>query len=201
MSSLVRARTRLFRSMLPAILVTAGIVASSLIMWRSSDAAFTATTSNGSDSFSTGSVVIADNDSGTAPVQPHEHEAGRHRLGLHPGHLQRHARRRGQAVRLGGGHHQRVSSYITLQIEESTGNGTTTFPSCAGLGAVATLFNSTMASFGSSNATYATGVSSWAPSGAASRDYRITYTLSDTAPNGTMSSTASMTLTWEAQNT
>lgn len=201
MSSLVRARTRLFRSMLPTILVTAGIVASSLIMWRSSDAAFTATTSNGSDSFSTGSVVIADNDSGTAlfnltNMKPGATGSACIRV-TYSGTL-------AAAVKLyasAAATTNALSSYITLQIEESTGNGTTTFPSCAGLGAVATLFNSTMASFGSSNATYATGVSSWAPSGAASRDYRITYTLSDTAPNGTMSSTASMTLTWEAQNT
>ncbi len=180
--------------------MTAGIVASSMVMWRSSNAAFTATTQNGSDSFSTGSVILADNDSGTAlfsvtNMAPGDTGSACLRV-TYSGTLASDVRLYASAVATTNS----LSSYITLQIEESTGAGTTTFPSCAGIGATATLFNSTMASFASTHTSFATGVSSWAPSSTTSRDYRFTYTLSSSAPNSTMSSTASVTLTWEAQN-
>lgn len=182
------------------MLVTAGIVASSLVMWRASNAAFTATTTNGADTFSTGSVVISDNDSGTALFSVTNMKPGSTGVACirvsYTGTLT-------APVKLYGTSHSTtnaLSSYIDFQVEESTGAGVTTFPSCAGIGATSTLFNSTLASFASSHTSYANGVSSWTPTTTASRDYRITYTLSSSAPNSTMSSTSSITLTWEAQN-
>ena len=49
---------------------------------------------------------------------------------------------------------------------------------------------------------YSNGVGTWAPTGTASetRTYQVTYTVSNTAPNTTQGGTASLGLTWEAQN-
>ena len=89
-----------------------------------------------------------------------------------------------------------LDTYLTFQIDEGS-SGATTFPSCTGFVLGSTVFNATLNTIAS---TFGTGYGSWAPSSTASRDYRVIYTLSSSAPNSTMNSTASVTLTWEAQN-
>jgi len=171
-------------------------------MWQASNAAFTATTTNGAQSFSTGSVAISDNDGGSGVLFTVS--------GLKPGSTGTacitvsYTGSLAAGVRLYGtspSTTNSLSSYVLLQIDETTGSGTITYPSCTGFGASTTLFNSTLASFGSAKTSYATGLSSWNPGGSATRDYRFTYTLDSAAPNTTMSSSAAITFVWEAQNT
>ncbi|WP_432393403.1 hypothetical protein ACRQ5B_09170 [Pseudarthrobacter sp. L19] len=63
-------------------------------------------------------------------------------------------------------------------------------------------YTGTLASFGTTASNFATGVGSWTPTGASAetRTYKITYGLKSDAPSTTMGGTASLTLTWEAQN-
>lgn len=182
-------------------MVAVGLLASSFVIWQSSNAAFTATTTNGSNTFGTGSVIIS-SAPGTALFTV---------TGMKPGSTGSacltvtYSGTLAAAVKLYGVSASATNSldtYLTMQIDETTGTGgTVTGPSCAGLGAVTNLFNSTLSSFSSTKTSYATGVSSWAPSGAATKDYKFTYTLSAGAPNSVMSSTAAITFTWEADNT
>ena len=181
--------------------MAAGILASSLWMWQSSNATFTATTVNSSNTFTTGAVVLGDNDSATSMFAVTGLTRGSTGSACikvsYSGSLAANVRLYGASF----SETNSLGSYITFQVEETTGNGTTTFPSCAGIGAVTTLFNSTLSSFSTTYTNFGNGLSAWAPSASASRDYRFTYTVSASAPNSTMNSTAAITLIWEAQNT
>lgn len=186
--------------MRPAALIVIGIVVSSILMWQASNAAFTATTSNGPDTFGTGSVII-----GSAPGA-----ALFTVTGMQPGATGSacltvsYTGTLASAIKLYGASASATNSldsYINIQIEQTTGAGTVSGPSCVGFGAATTLFNNTLSSFSSTHANFTNGLAAWSPSGSATRDYRFTYTLSASAPNTTMNSTASITFTWEAQNT
>jgi hypothetical protein len=186
--------------MLPAGLIAVGLLISTILMWQASNAAFTATTSNGANSFATGNVVISSSP-GTALFSV---------TGLTPGATGSACIRvsytgtLASAIRIYGtspSTTNSLSSYINIQIEQTTGSGTVTGPSCAGFGASTSIYNSTLSSFGSTYTDWTSGLAAWSPSGAATRDYRFTYTLSGSAPNGTMNSTAAITFNWEAQNT
>lgn len=169
-------------------------------MYRTSNAAFTASTGNGSNSFSTGTVTLS-----SAPVSSVFTVSG-----LKPGStgsacvtvsytgsLESSIRMFASAF----GDTNSMGSYITFKIEQTAGAGTVTAPSCTGYGTALTLYDFSMASLSTIATGYSSGLGSWVPSGAATRDYRITYTLSSSAPNTVQGSTASITLTWEAQNT
>ena len=77
-----------------------------------------------------------------------------------------------------------------------------TSASCAGFTGGSTVFDSTLASFGTTKTSFATGVGSFAPSGTGSetKSYRLTYTLSSSAPDTAQGGTAALGFTWEAQN-
>jgi hypothetical protein len=91
----------------------------------------------------------------------------------------------------------KLSSSIDLVITEGTGGDST----CTGFTPASEIFNDTLATLGSKKS-FAAGVGAWTPSGTApeTRTYKIVYTLNAAAPNSTQDGTASMGLTWEAQN-
>ena len=95
-----------------------------------------------------------------------------------------------------------LAANINLTITQGTGGS---FGSCTGytpLATGATLYTGTLDGFGSTYTGYATGLGSWAPTGTAneSRTYQITYTVNGNAPDTTQGGTASLGLTFEAQN-
>ena len=49
-----------------ALLAIVGVIGSSAMVWQASNAAFTATTNDGVNSFAAGTVALSDNDLGTA---------------------------------------------------------------------------------------------------------------------------------------
>ena len=59
-----------------------------------------------------------------------------------------------------------------------------------------------MSTFGTTKTSFATGVSSWAPTGSGSetKAYRITYALSASTPDSAQGGTAALGFTWESQN-
>jgi hypothetical protein len=183
------------------LLFSVGLLLSAVIIWRTSTAAFTATTTNGANSFSTGSVVLSDNDSGTALFTA---------TNLKPGSTNSACIRVSYSgtvattLKVYGTSPSSTNSldtYLNFTVEEGASSATT-FPSCTGFVLQTTLYNGTLAGFGTTHTSWANGATTtWAPSSTSSRDFRVTYTLSAAAPNSTQSSTAAITLVWEAQST
>jgi len=194
-----------------ALAVVLGLIGSGVLVWHASYAAFTATTSNGANSFAAGSVQLSDDDAATAMFSV---------TGLTPGATASScitATYNGNVatagVKLyiaagglvkGGSGPDYLSSYLTMKVEEGTDTNPTSFGDCTGFtadGVGQPILNNTLTNIASTNTNYATGAGTWAPSVAASKKvYRFTYTLSAAAPNTIQGLTDTATFTWEAQN-
>ncbi|ROQ30282.1 hypothetical protein EDF46_3597 [Frondihabitans sp. PhB188] len=182
---------------IPAALAVSGIAVS-----NASYAAFSATTSNAASNWSAGSVALTDDDANAALFTV---------TGLKPGLTGANCiavtstGSLPSAVKLYATNTattNALSSYLSVSIEQGTGGG---FGSCTGFTPLATtpsLFAGTLAALGTANTGYATGLGSWTPTGTApeTRVYRITYSLAASTPNSAQGGTASLGLTWEAQN-
>jgi hypothetical protein len=179
------------------IMVTIGMLAASALVWRSSQAAFTATTNNASNSWTAGTVVLTDDDSAAAMFTA---------VGLIPGSTGQKCIR----VTYGGDVTSAVKMYVSantgvpmqpyidLVIEEGTGTGT--FASCTGFTSTSTLYTGTLATAAASNTTYGTGWSTWSPTAATqNRTYRITYTMNAATPDAQQGNTSTATFQWEAR--
>ncbi|MGL5850401.1 MAG: hypothetical protein ACRCZD_06400, partial [Phycicoccus sp.] len=95
-----------------------------------------------------------------------------------------------------------LSTHLTLTVTQGTGGS---FGSCTGftpLPAGSSVYSGSLAAFGSSATSYATGLGTWAPTGTASetRVYKFDYTFNNSAPNSTQGGTAAIGFTWEAQS-
>jgi hypothetical protein len=206
---------RLARHRFMAIAVIVGFCASGTVVYQASHAAFVGYTTNPGNSWTTGTVVLtdddtgADADSGTAMFTA---------ANLVPGATLTKCIRvtYGGSVATTGVHLYRSAhtdansllQYITMTIVEGTGtaefDGT---PDCTNFAADAgssTIFNSTMDTFVTKTA-WATGVyntsGAWSPSSSATKVYKFTYTLSSGLPNAMQVKTSSVAFRWEAQST
>ena len=179
--------------------IPAAVLFSGALVWQSSYSAFSASTSNPTNNWTAGSVTIADDDSNTAMFNATNMKPGATGVKC-------------IAVTANGSLASTVKLYATsysttnalassvnLKIEEGTGATTS---SCAGFTGASTLFDAALSSFGTTKTSFATGVSSWAPTGAGSevKSYRITYTLSGSTPDAAQGGTAAVGFTWESQN-
>lgn len=176
--------------------LAAGMVASLALVWGGTMAAFTSTTPSGSNAWTTGTVSLSDDDGGSALFSV---------TGLTPSATGSNC----IAVSYGGNvattvkvyasasaDASSVAQYLDLTIQEGTGGG---YGTCTGFSASSTIWSGTLASFTSTKVAYASGVGSWAPSGAASKVYKFTYTLNASTPNAKQGSTTTATFQWEAQ--
>ncbi|KQS09113.1 hypothetical protein ASG04_09515 [Curtobacterium sp. Leaf183] len=186
------------------IAIPAALVASGAVVSTASYSAFSATTVNPTSNWTAGSVALSDDDNNTALFTA---------TGLKPGSTGANCitvtstGSLASTVKLYATNAQTSSalaSNTALVIEQGTGGG---FGSCSGFTPAATNgtltpANTTLASFATGSTSFANGLGTWAPTGTASesRVYRITYTVSATAPNSVQGTTASLGLTWEAQN-
>ena len=184
------------------IAIPAALVASGVVVSTASYSAFSATTVNPTSNWTAGSVALTDDDNNTALFSA---------TGLKPGSTGSNCitvtstGSLASTVKLYGTNPattNNLAGNITLQVEQGTGGG---FGSCTGFTPASTsgtLYNGTLAAFGTGSTNFATGLGTWAPTGTASesRVYRFTYTVSSTAPNTVQGGTASIGLTWEAQN-
>lgn len=170
------------------------LLAMSGLVVHSSSAAFTATTQNTGNTWSAGSVKISDNDAGSALFTE---------TGLVPGKtgsrciVVTYDGTVASAVRLyastGG---TGLGAYLNLSVARGGGSAA----DCSDFTSTETAFTGTLAGLASANATYATGVGSWAPATAGvSSTYRFTWTLQD--DDAAQGKDVSATFTWEAQNT
>lgn len=165
-------------------------------MWRTTNAAFTATTSNAGNSWTTGSVDLTDDDAGAALFTA---------SGLTPGSTGSrcltvtYTGTVATAVEVyasASTDPDAIAQYLDITIQEGSGGG---FGSCTGFVPSSTIFTGTLNTFVTTHTGYASGVGAWAPSGNGSRVYRISYTLNAGTPNSAEGGTATATFQWEAQ--
>lgn len=193
-----------FRSVSKWGVMPASVFLSGLLVWQSSNAAFSSTTVNPSNSFASGSVVLSDDDSSTAMFTPtllKPSSTGTKCIvvtstGTLASTVQLYATGYSTTNALG--------SYLNMVVDEGTGG---TFASsgptsCTGFTLSTNIYTGTLAAFAAAKTSFATGVGTWAPAGSGSptRTYRIQYTLDAATPNSAQSGTAALGFTWEAQN-
>lgn len=175
----------------------AALVLATTLVWHTAYAAFSVSTSPFSTSFSTGTVVIGDDDTGTALFSL---------SGLKPGAAATRCltvTSTGNVpalVRLygtGRSTTKSLTSYLNLSILSGTGGSSA---SCSGFTPGSTVYTGSLASLPT---TFSAGVGSWTTTGSSgeTRTFQITASLSSSAPTTTQTGTASVAFTWEAQST
>jgi hypothetical protein len=183
--------------------VPLAILLSGAMIGTASYAAFSATTTSPASNWATGSVALSDDDSTTALFSATNLGPGstgtRCIAVTSTGSLASLVRLYGTGAATTNG----LSSYITLAVTQGTGG--TFAGGCAGftpLVSGSAVYSGSLANFGSTATSYATGLGTWAPTGTASetRVFRFVYTVDAAAPNTTQGGTASIGFTWEAQN-
>ena len=186
-----------------ALLAIVGVIGSSAMVWQASNAAFTATTSDGVNSFAAGTVALSDNDLGTALFSATNLKPGSTGQACirvtYSGTLAAGVRLYAQSASASNG----LDTYLTLTVDEGTNSTVTagtcgTWTSATGGGGIST---STLNAFTTARTTYGSGAGTWNPPSGATKDYQFTYTLSAAAPNSAQGGTAQVTFAWEAQNT
>lgn len=176
------------------------VLGSGIFVMSASYSSFTSTTSNGSNSWTAGSVHLTDDDSGsalfTATGNLKPGSTGTNCITVtSTGSLPSPVKLYASVADTG------LAQYMTVQIEAGTGGG---FGSCSGFTPstpTSSVFNSTLNTLTATN--YANGLTAlWTTTGAASESkvYRVTYTLSASTPDTAQGKAVTTTLTWEAQN-
>lgn len=182
-----------------AILTPIALLASSFMVYTASNAAFSANTSNGSNTWSTGSVTITDDDSGNVMFNL---------SGLVPGNTGTkcinvtYGGNVPSAVKLYTSPYANngLGQYLDFTLEEGTAAAGGANLDCTGFTAGSSLYTpGTLDGFATAHNSYATGVSTWAPSASATKSYKFTYTVKD--DNGAQDKGVSATFVWEARNT
>jgi hypothetical protein len=179
-----------------AALVAFGVVG------RASYSAFSAKVGNTGNSLAVGTVVLNDDDSGSALFSLTNLKPGSSgsrciavtSTGSLPSAVKLYATDAATTKSL--------SAYVSWTVTQGSGG---TYSSCSGFTALASgssLYSGTLAAFTGAATTYATGLGSWAPVGGAAetRTFQFAYTVSSTTPDTAQGGTATFGLTWEAQN-
>lgn len=182
------------RKTLIAAAVPVGFLLSGALVWQASYAAFTATTENTGNSWQAGTVVLSDNDSGSAMFTA---------TGLVPGSTGArciqvsYTGNVAAGVRLFGayGASTDLADNLTLTVEQ----GTATANDCTNWTAAGTLYSGQADGFVTAHYDFAHGVDTWAPSASATRWYRISYLVQD--EDEAQGDALTLNFTWEAQNT
>jgi hypothetical protein len=169
-----------------------GSLASGAIVWSASNAAFTASTRNPGNTWAAAQVMISDDDTAEAMFDITDAlpgDSGQNCITATYGGVP-------ATVRLyvaPGGLTGTLGSYVNLTVEQGTGGS---FGSCTGFSSE-TSTTGTMAAFAAARTSHATGFGTWAPTGAETRTYRVSWSLA--ADNAAANKAAGLTLTWEAK--
>jgi hypothetical protein len=167
------------------------LIASAMIL-TFSRAAFSDTTSNASNNWAAGDVVINDDDTsamfGISNMAPGD-SVVKCIVVTYSGSLLN------ADVSLYGTSGGSLDAYLDLTIERGTGGS---FSDCTGFTG-SSEFSNTLANFSSTRTNFGTGITGWSPSSTpVSQTYRFTLTLQDNNLAQGLSTTG--TFTWEAQN-
>ncbi len=180
--------------------VVVAILLASGIVFSTSLAAFSGTTSNASNSVSTGSVVLADNDSGTAMFNA--------LTGLAPGtnydrciRVDYSGSLNPLAVRLymGSAPTGTLGQYLNLTVDIGPSNGDA-FPNCTSFTSSSTIYTGTISGFRTSHQAWASGLSTgWDPAASGeARVFRFRIAVQD--DNNAQGLTSGFGFTWETQS-
>jgi hypothetical protein len=188
------------KKLVAGLAIPAAVVVSGALVWQSSYSAFSATTTNPTNNWTSGTVALSDDDSNTAMFTTATNlkpgATGTKCIAVtSTGSLASTVKLYGTSYATTKG----LADNINLKVEEGTG---ATTASCAGFTAGSTIFDSTLSSFGTTKTSFGTGVGTWAPTGSASetKSYKVTYTLSATTPDSAQGGSAALGFTWESQN-
>lgn len=181
--------------------VPVAVIASGAIISTASYSAFSATTSNPTSNWSTGTVQLTDDDADVALFSASNLVPGDSGTkcitvtskGSAP-----------SAVRLYGTSAtttNSLSSYLDLTVQQGTGGSSASCDSFTPSSQNAQVFSGTLADFASQRTGYANGAPTWSPTGTTteSRSFKFTYTLNQSTPNSGQDSRAAIAFTWEAQ--
>ena len=169
------------------------LLVSSALVWQASNAAFSADTTNGTNSWASGTVEISDDDSGSAMFNASglaSGDSGQMCIAVaYTGSL-------AAEVRLHGAGTGALAPYLALRVEEGTGGST---GGCGSFVPTGTVYTGTLDDFVTQHSSYGTGVGSWTVANPpATRSYRFSYEL--TGSTAAQGKTADAVFTWEAQN-
>ena len=182
--------------------VPAAIAVSGLVVSQASYAAYSDTTVNPTSNWATGTVVLDDDDANTAAFTAANLKPGATAAKCiavtSSGSL-------ASAVKLyatAASATKDLSAHITLKVTQGTGGS---FGSCTGFAPLtsgAELYNGTVAGFAAAHTGFSSGLGTWTPTGTAdeTRTYQISYAVRSEAPDTTQGGTATLGLTFEAQN-
>ena len=195
------------RRLMAFAVVPISVVAAAALISQSSYAAFTATTRNSGNNWSTGSVSLSDDDLGAARFQVTDMVPGQTATkcitvtskASVPGTVKFYLI---NAVRSP----QRLENHILFSVRAGTGGG---FGSCTGFTSTETVGGGTLAQGMDFSTSYATGAGAWPTAGntaGESKTYEITWTfdatgLTQTALDGLQGSSTGVDVQWELQNT
>lgn len=195
--ALPRRADRRTSSAVVALAVALGLVGSGALVWRGTEAVFTAQTENGPNSWQTGSVEITDNDGATAlfalpKVGP---GVGTDRCinvtyagSLTPKGVKLYAK--GYTNSADG----TLGTNVRLTISEGTGTIGATLD-CTNFSGGTVIYNGTLAGFGALT-DWESGVGAWVPTTGQTRAYKIGY---EVLPDAGQLQTTRLTFVWEAQ--
>jgi hypothetical protein len=196
--------TRRARRIGTVVATPIAIVAAAAMVWQSSYAAFSGTTRNSGNNWSTGAVALTDDDAGSARFQATNMVPGATEskcitvtatssvAGVVKGYTV-------NPVLAPSG----LQDHVVVGMEYGTGGG---FGSCTGFVSTGTVFPAASLTTLAAVNSYATGYGGWAvTSGTQTRTYRITWTfdaagLTQTALDNLQGSQTGIDLQWELQS-
>ena len=177
--------------------VAAGLLVMSLFVVTGSRAAFTASTANGSNTFTAGTVTLADDDAGSVMfnltgMKPGD-TASKCVNVTYTGSLASDVKLYGTVGGTG------LATYLDTVIDVGSGATGGAATDCTGFTLASNLHNGTLANFGTTRTDYTSGLGGFAnATNPSTKSYRVTVTLQDN--NLAQGKTASVAFTWEAQN-
>jgi hypothetical protein len=182
---------RIMRTVVVAGLI-AGVLASGMLVWGSSNALFNGKTMQPTNSWAAGTVSVSDDDASAAMftvsgILPGD-SGSKCITVTYTGNVNADVRL--YATLTGTG----LGTYIDTVIDQGTGGS---FASCTSF-ATEVSTSGTMATFAAARTNFATGFGTWAPTAnGQTRTYRVAWAMQP--DNGGISKTANLTLTWEAR--
>jgi len=191
----------LIRRGLHVLPIPLGLLLSGALVWQASYSAFSSTTSNSPNTWSTTTVNLT-NDSTSSLFTITNMSPGQTGFNcIQLTSTSTVATTLKLYTAIGSAPANDVSSYITITIEQGSGG---LYNDCSSFSASSTPFSGTLSSLTSTATNYSNGVAAGSFTGTnppQTTSYRITWTFSSSAPNSTQGgSTPTVTFTWEAQN-
>ena len=177
--------------------VGAGLLVMSLLVVTGSRAAFTASTANGVNTFTAGTVTLADDDAGSVMFNLTGMKPGDTATKCvnvtYTGSLAADVKLYGTVGGTG------LADYLDTTVDIGTGAAGGAPLDCTGFVLGSNLSSGTLTAFGAAHTNYGNGLGGFAgATNPTTRSYRVTVTLQDN--NLAQGKTASLAFTWEAQN-